>query len=41
MIERATTILELLAVIAIVAGTWIIWMPAGLIVLGVCLFALS
>ena len=41
MIERATTILELLAVTAIVAGTWIIWMPAGLIVLGVCLFALS
>ena len=41
MIDRLTTVLEIAAVIAVVAGAWLIWMPAGLIVLGVCLFALS
>lgn len=41
MIDRVTTVLELAAVVAIVAGTWLIWMPAGLIVLGLCMFALS
>ena len=41
MIDRVTTVLELAAVVAIVAGAWLIWMPAGLIVLGLCMFALS
>lgn len=41
MIERLTSVLEVAAVTALVAGAWLIWMPIGLIVLGVCLFALS
>jgi hypothetical protein len=41
MMERITTVLEVAAIGAVVAGTWLIWMPAGLIVLGLCLFALS
>lgn len=41
MIDRVTTALEIAAIVAVVAGAWMIWLPVGLIVLGVCLFALS
>lgn len=41
MNDALTTILEIAAVVALVAGAWLIWMPVGLIVLGLCLFALS
>jgi hypothetical protein len=41
MIERLTTVLEIAAIVAVVTGVALIWVPAGLIVLGFCLFALS
>lgn len=41
MNDALTTVLEIAAVVALVAGAWLIWMPVGLIVLGLCLFALS
>lgn len=41
MNDALTTVLEIAAVVALVAGAWLIWMPVGLIVLGLCMFALS
>jgi len=39
--DRATTALELLGLGSLVAGVWLVYLPAGLIVLGVCLVLLG
>lgn len=41
MRDAVTTALELLGMAAIVAGVWLIYFPAALIVAGACLFALA
>ena len=39
--DRATTALELAGLGALVAGVWLVYLPAGLIVLGACLVLLG